>query len=72
MRTVNSLVMTRNISRRLERLEQQSTSTDVCRYWQIVTIDSAGNLEHGTGHQFPSVPTEGFRPSHRPRKTRGR
>jgi len=64
--------MTRNISRRLERFEQQRPSTEVCKYWQIVTIDSAGNLEHGPGDQFPSLPKEGFRPSCRQQKTSGR
>jgi hypothetical protein len=72
MRMVNSRVMTRNISLRLERLEQQRPSTNVCKYWQIVTIDSAGNLEHGPGYQFPCLPKEGFLPSYRQQKTRGR
>jgi hypothetical protein len=46
--------MIRNISLRLERLEQDRPSTDMVRFWQIVTIDSAGNLEHGPGYRFPS------------------
>jgi hypothetical protein len=36
----------RNLSRRLERLEEQKPATDVVKAWQIVTIDSAGNVEH--------------------------
>jgi len=71
MRSYELAVMTRNIPRRLERLEQHRPSTDVCKYWQTVTIDSAGNLEHGPGYQFPSVPKESSRPSHQ-QKTRGR
>jgi hypothetical protein len=35
----------------------------VVRFWQIVAIDSAGNLEHGPGYHFPPVPKNGFRPS---------
>ena len=62
----------KNLTRRLERLEEQRPSSDVCRYWQIVTIDSEGNLEHGPGYEFPRVPQEGFRPSRRQQKTRGR
>ena len=60
--------MIRNISRRLERLEQDRPSTDMVRFWQIVTIDSDGNLEHGPGYQFPRVPKNGFRPSQRRQK----
>ena len=37
----------------LERLEQDRPSTDLLRFWQIVTIDSDGNLEHEPGYQFP-------------------
>jgi hypothetical protein len=65
-------MITRTLSGRSERLEQQKPSTDVVKVWQIVTIDSAGNLEHGPGYQFPCLPKEGFRPSCRQQKTRGR
>jgi hypothetical protein len=65
-------MISRTLSRPLERLEQQRPLTDIVRVWQIVTIDSAGNLEHGPGYQFPRLPKNGFRPSHRLQKTRGR
>ena len=64
--------MSKNLARRLKRLEQQMPSTDVVKFWQIVTIDSAGNVEHGPGYEFPPVPAGGFRPTMRRHKTRGR
>ena len=65
-------MITRTLSGRSERLEQQKPSTDVVKVWQIVTIDSAGNLEHGPGYEFPCLPKNGFSPSHRHQKTRSR
>ncbi len=65
-------MINKSISRRLERLEQQRPSTDVCKIWQIVAVDSAGNVEHGPGYEFPPIPEGGFRPTMRDHKTRGR
>jgi hypothetical protein len=65
-------MMSRTLSRRLEHLEQQSPSAGVVKVWQIVTIDSAGNLEHGPGYYFPPVPKSGFSPSERRQNRRGR
>jgi hypothetical protein len=45
---------------------------DMVKFWQIVTIDSAGNVEHGPGYQFQPLPLGGFRPSLGRRKSRGR
>jgi hypothetical protein len=56
-------MISRNLSRRLERLEGQRPSTDVVKVWQIVTIDSAGNLEHGPGYQFQPLPLVVFVPA---------
>ena len=65
-------MISKTLARRLERLEQQRPSTDVVKFWQIVTIDSACNLEHGPGYRFPLLPKNGFRPSYRQQKTRYR
>ncbi len=64
-------MIAKNLARRLERLEEQTPSTDIVRVWQIVTIDSDGNREHGPGYEFRPVPEGGFRPTQR-QKTRGR
>ena len=65
-------MISRSVSRRLERLEQQRPSADVCKYWQIVTIESAGNIEHGPGYQFQPLPKGGFRPSTLQHRSHGR
>jgi hypothetical protein len=65
-------MISRTLSRRLERLEEQKPSMDVVKVWQIVTIDSDGNREHGPGYQFQPLPLGGFRPSLGRRKSRGR
>jgi hypothetical protein len=59
-------MINKHVTRRLERLEQQMPSTDVVKFWQIVTIDSAGNVEHGPSYEFPAVPASDFRPTMRP------
>ena len=64
-------MISKNLSRRLERLEKQKPSTDAVKFWQIVTIDSSG-VEHGPGYQFQPLPRDGFRPSMRQHKSRGR
>jgi hypothetical protein len=65
-------MISKSMALRLERLEQQRPLTDVVKFWQIVTIDSAGNLEHGPGYRFPLLPKNGYRPSNRWQKTRYR
>jgi len=65
-------MITETLSRRLERLEESMIPLTERKAWQIIIIDSAGNREHGPGYQFPCLPKNGFRPSHRQQKTRGR
>ena len=65
-------MIAKNITRRLELLEEITAPAGEAKAWQIVTIDSAGNVEHGPGYQFAPVPLKGFRPTLRRHKTRGR
>ena len=65
-------MIARNITRRLERLEEATEPAGEPKAWQIVTIDSAGNVEHGPGYQFEPLPRGGFRPSLGRHKSRGR
>jgi hypothetical protein len=53
-------MINKKLSRLLERLEERMPSKDVIKFWQIITIDSAGNVEHGPGYEFPAVPAGGF------------
>lgn len=59
-------------TRRLERLEEMKRPNEIVKFWQIVTVDSAGRVEHGPGYEFPRLPEGGFRPTMRGHKTRGR
>jgi hypothetical protein len=49
-------MINKKLSWRLERLEERMPSKDDIKFWQIITIDSAGNVEHGAGYKFPAVP----------------
>ena len=40
-------MIAKNITRRLERLEEATAPAGESKVWQIVTIDSDGNREHG-------------------------
>jgi len=65
-------MITKTLSRRLERLEESMIPLTERKAWQIITIDSAGNREHGPGYQFHCLPKNGFPPSHHQQKTRRR
>jgi hypothetical protein len=48
-------MITRNLARRLERLEQVATPLRVCKVWRIVTINSDGTTEPtGISIEWPS------------------
>jgi hypothetical protein len=48
-------VITRNLARRLERLEQITTPLRVCKVWQIVILDSDGSRRDGPTIEWPRV-----------------
>jgi hypothetical protein len=48
-------MITRNLVRRLERLEQVTTPLRVCKVWRIVIFDSDGSRRDGPIIEWPRV-----------------
>jgi hypothetical protein len=59
-------MITRNLSRRLERLEDRMMPEVVRRVWQIVTVDSDGSRREGEKIQWQAPrPVPAFRRRYR-------
>jgi hypothetical protein len=52
-------MMNRNLSRRLERLEEELAPVEVRRIWQIVYVDSDGNRTEGEIIEWPAKRSAG-------------